>query len=210
MKLTPEDFAEKVFLKIGKSNKKPAIIRLLFDLIGEKSNFMKSPDEFNQKLAREMLDKSTKDLAQNIRSQHGEQEYIQHYLNSRRMSEILQYLKDRHILKHIPSKLAIQKEMYPLPGRVRRDSYERFGERFGGKPSAYKKNNLDRKSSRLLQKPKARNLVYAAIKEANIQYDCERFMLSAFFIALKKRRLSTYKEIFQWFTRSLRLLIVIL
>ena len=84
--------------------------------------------------------------------------------------------------------------MYPLPGRVRRDSYERFGERFGGKPSAYKKTTLIESLARLLQKPKARNLVYGALKEANIQYDCERFMLSAFFIALKKRRLSAVQR----------------
>ena len=105
MKLTPEDFAEKVFLKIGKSNKKPAIIRLLFDLIGEKSNFMKSPDEFNQKARKRNVRQEHKRFSPEHKiPQHGEQEYIQHYLNSRRMSEILQYLKDRHILKHIPSK----------------------------------------------------------------------------------------------------------
>jgi hypothetical protein len=62
MKLTPEDYAEKVFLKIGKSKKKPGTIRLIFDSIRKKSNSMKSPYEFNQMLAREMLDKSMEDV----------------------------------------------------------------------------------------------------------------------------------------------------
>ena len=55
MKMKPEDYANKVFLKIGKSKKKPSTIRLLFDLIGEESNPIKSPDEFNKALASKML-----------------------------------------------------------------------------------------------------------------------------------------------------------
>jgi len=190
MKLTPEDYAEKVFLKIGKSNKKPATIRLLFDLIREKSNSMRSPNKFNQMLAEEMLDKSMEDVAQDMRLLQSNQKDIQHYLDSRRMSEMLRYLKDRHILKHIPGKQAIRKEMHRLPGRVGAHSFDRFGERFGGKPSAYKKTTQMESLARLLQKTKARNLVYAALKEANILYDYKRFMLTAFYIAQKKCKLA--------------------
>jgi hypothetical protein len=40
----------------------------------------------------------------------------------------------------------------------------------------------------LLQKPKARTQVYEALKETNILYEVEKFMLSAFFIALKRSK----------------------
>jgi hypothetical protein len=97
-------------------------------------------------------------------------------------------------LRHLEGKQDIRKEMRRLPGRVGSHSFDTFNERFGGKPSAYKKTTLIDSLAGLLQKPKACNLVYAALKEANILYDCERFMLSAFFIALKRRRLSAVQR----------------
>jgi hypothetical protein len=42
--------------------------------------------------------------------------------------------------------------------------------------------------SKLLQKSRARILVYEALNEINILYEVERFMLSAFFIALKRSK----------------------
>jgi hypothetical protein len=89
MKLTPEEYAEKVFLKIGKSKKKPATIRLLFNLLREKSNSIKSPDEFNQVLTGEMLDQSVEAIVMDKRSQHINHDHLKPYLDSRRISEIL-------------------------------------------------------------------------------------------------------------------------
>jgi hypothetical protein len=89
MKQTPEDCAEKVFLKIGNSKNKPATIRLLSDLITEKSNSIKNPDEFNQALAREMLDQSMETFTYDMRFEQGNQKRLEHYLDSRRMSEVL-------------------------------------------------------------------------------------------------------------------------
>jgi hypothetical protein len=176
MKITPEDYAERVFLKIGKSKKKPATIRTLFDLIRETSNSVKSPGEFNQALAREILDQSM----ETVETDKG--------LDRRRMSEILQRLTDRHVLRHIRGKQAIRKEMHRLPGRVGNRPFDTFGEKFGGKPSAYMKTNPVDRISRLLRKSQARNLVYTVLKETNILYEYECFMLSAFYIALKRRK----------------------
>jgi hypothetical protein len=195
MKLTPEDYAERVFLKIGKSKNKPAIIRLLFDIVREKSNSVKSPDEFNQTLAREMLDQSMESLINDTRFEQGNQKHSQHYLDSRRMSEVLRFLRDRRVLRHIEGKQDIRKEMHWLPGRIGSHSLDTFNERFRGKPSAdLKTDNLER-ILRLLQKPRARSIVYEALKETNILYEFERFMLSAFYIALKKRKLEESKNI---------------
>jgi hypothetical protein len=52
-----------------------------------------------------------------------------------------------------------------------------------------KSDNVKR-ISRLLQKPVAQKIVYEALKESNILYEFERFMLSAFYFALKKRKLT--------------------
>jgi hypothetical protein len=78
--------------------------------------------------------------------------------------------------------------MRRLPGRVGSHSFVTFNERFGGKPSADVKTDNVESISKLLQKPVARSLVYAALKHANILYEVERFMLSAFYIALKRRK----------------------
>jgi hypothetical protein len=86
--------------------------------------------------------------------------------------------------------------MHQLPGRTGSHSFVTYGERFGGKPSAYKKTDLMENLTRLFQKTQARSLVYAALKEANILYECERFMLSAFYIALKRsKRRNMHKNI---------------
>jgi hypothetical protein len=188
MKITPEDYAERVFLKIGKSKKKPGTIRTLFDLIRETSNSVKSPDEFNQALAREILDQSMKTVSMDEGSHLGNQEHLRRYLDRRRMSEILQFLTDRRVLRHIRGKQAIRKEMHRLPGRIGSRPFNTFGERFGGQPSAYMKTNLVERINRLLRKPQARNLVYTVLKKTNILYEYEWFMLSAFYISLKRRK----------------------
>jgi hypothetical protein len=196
MKMKPEDYAEKVFLKIGKSKKKPATIRLLFDLIRETSNSVKSPDEFNQALTREMLDQSIEAVEMDNWSHLNNQEHLLRYIDRRRMSEVLQYLTDRRVLRHIRGKQAIRKEMHRLPGRMGRHSFDTFGERFGGQPSAYMKTTPVERINRLLQKPQARNLVYTVLKGTNILYEREWFMLSAFYIALKRRkRVDIHKNI---------------
>ena len=112
------------------------------------------------------------------------------------MSEILEDLTDIRILRHIRGKQAIRKEMHRLPGRVGSRPFDTFGERFGGQPSAYMKTNLVERINRLLRKPQAQNLVYTALKRTNILYEYEWFMLSAFYIALKRRkRIDIHKNI---------------
>jgi hypothetical protein len=165
-------------------------------LLREKSNSIKSPDEFNQVLTGEMLDQSMEAVVMDKRSQHINHDHLKPYLDSRRISEILQCLKDRRVLRHIRGKQDIRKEMHQLPGRTGSHSFVTYGERFGGKPSAYKKTDLMENLTRLFQKTQARSLVYAALKEANILYECERFMLSAFYIALKRsKRRNMHKNI---------------
>lgn len=190
MKMKPEHYADKVFLKIGKSKKNPSTIRLIFDLIMEESNSIKSPDEFNQALASKMLDQRLEDAAKGSSLQSGNQEHFLRYLDRNRMSEVLRPLRDRALLKHIEGKQAIRKEMHRPPGRVGSHSFGAFNERFRGKPSADVKSDNVKSISRLLQKSMAENIVYEALKETNILYEVERFMLSAFYFALKKRKLT--------------------
>lgn len=190
MKRKPEDYAEKVFLKIGKSKMKPSIIRLLFDLMTEESNPIKSPDEFNQALAREILGRSVEDGAKDSTLVSGNHEHLQRYLHRPRMSEALRLLRDRGVLKHIEGKQAIRKEMHRPPGRVGSHSYDAFNERFLGKPSADVKSNNVKRISILLQNPVAQNIVYEALKETKILFEVERFMLSSFYFTLKKRKLT--------------------
>ena len=170
-KVTPEEYAEKVFLKIGKSKNKPSIIRLLFDLIRESSNPIRSPDEFNQKLARDMLVQSLENVAKDNTLESRSQEQFRRYLDRRRMFEVLLCLRDRGVLKHLKHKGAIRKEMHRLPGRVCSHSFDTYSERFGGKPSADVKTYKMERISNLLQKPKARTLVYGALKEIDILYE---------------------------------------
>lgn len=187
VKTKPEDYADKVFLKIGKSKKKPSTIRLLFDLIMEESNPVKSPDEFNQALARKMLAKDSTLESEN-------QEQFQRYLDRNRMSEVLRPLRDKGLLKHIEGKQAIRNEMHRHPGRVGSHSFDAFNERFQGRPSADVKSDNVKRISRLLQKPVAQNIVYEALKETNLLYEVERFMLSAFYFALKNRKLTNEQK----------------
>ena len=156
MKMKPEHYADKVFLKIGKSKKKPSTIRLIFDLIMEESNPIKSPDEFNQALASKMLDQRLEDATKDSFLQSGNQEHFLRYLDRNRMSEVLQSLRDRALLKHIEGKQAIRKEMHRPPGRVGSHSFDAFNERFGGKPSADVKSDNVKSISRLLQKSDGR------------------------------------------------------
>ena len=73
-----------------------------------------------------------------------------------------------------------------MPGRSKKDEGT-FGERFGGRPSAYKKSEIMNRLSRLLlSKPQARDLVYKTLKDSGILYNYERFVLSALYFALIK------------------------
>jgi hypothetical protein len=183
MKMKPEDYADKVFLKIGKSKKKPSTIRLLFDLIGEESNLMKSPDEFSQALTNKMMGQRVEDAKKDCSLESENQEHFGRYLERNRMSEVLRLLRDKDVLKHIEGKQAIRKEMHRPPGRVGSHSFDAFNERFQGKPSADVKSDNVKCIARLLQKPMAQKIVYGALREANILYEVKRFMLSAFYLA---------------------------
>jgi hypothetical protein len=131
------------------------------------------------------VENAAKDSSLDLGNQH-----FQRYLDRNRMSEVLRPLRDKGVLKHIRGKQAIRKKMHRPPGRVGSHSFDAFNERFKGKPSADVKSDNVKRISRLLQKPVAQKIVYEALKESNSLYVFERLMLSAFYFALKKRKLT--------------------
>ena len=98
-KMTPERYADKL-LKGTKSKRKLATVRLMFDAIKETSDPLVTPKEFNEKLAREMLDKSVNDLSDlTIEAEEGVQ--LKQYLTSPEINFVLETLKDADILDNI-------------------------------------------------------------------------------------------------------------
>ena len=187
-KMTSEQYADKIFLKGTKSKRRLATVRLMFDTIRDGSDPLVTPREFNEKLAREMMDKSLNDLRDLTAVQAEEGSELSQYLTSPEINFVLETLEDANILDNIIGKEAIKHELNRMPGRAKKEKDEdTFGERFGGRPSAYKKSETMNKLSRLLRsKPQARDLVYKTLKDSKILFNYERFVLSAFYLALRK------------------------
>jgi hypothetical protein len=135
-----------------------------------------------------MLDKSVNDLRDlTVLPEEGVQ--LSQYLSSSDINFALDTLEDIGILDNIIGKEAIKDELNRMPGRLKtkRDIADTFGERFGGKPSAYKKSETMNKLSNLLHsKSQARDLVYNTLKDSNILFNYEAFVLSALYLALRK------------------------
>jgi hypothetical protein len=186
-KMTPEQYADKL-LKGTKSKRKLATVRLMFDAIREEADPLVTPQEFNEKLTKEMLDKSVNDLRDlTVLSEEGVQ--LSQYLSSPDINFVLDTLEDIGILDNIIGKEAIKHELNRMPGRLKtkRDTDDTFGERFCGRPSAYKKSETMNKLSNLLHsKSQARDLVYNTLKDSNILFNYEAFVLSALYLALRK------------------------
>jgi hypothetical protein len=175
-RMTPERYADKL-LKGTKSKRKLATIRLMFDTIREGSDSLATPKEFNQKLATEMMETSLDDL-NDLAVQAEQPSELCQYLTSPDINFVLETFKDADILDSIAGKEAIKHELEKMPGRSKKDEGT-FGERFGGRPSAYKKSETMSKLSRLLlSKPQARDLVYKTLKDSKILFNYERFILS--------------------------------
>jgi hypothetical protein len=150
----------------------------MFDTIREGSEPLVTPKEFNEKLAREMMDKSLTDLRDLI-TQAKEGSELSQYLTSSEVNFVLETLEDADILNNIIGKEAIKHELNRMPGRSKKDE-DTFGERFGGRPSAYKKSETMNKLSRLLRsKPQDRDLVYKTLKDSKILFNYATFVLSA-------------------------------
>jgi hypothetical protein len=182
-RMTPEQYADKL-LKGTKSKRKLATVRLMFDAIREGSDSLATPKEFNQKLATEMMETSLDDSNDLTAAEQPSE--LSQYLTSPDINFVLETLKDADILDNIVGKEAIKHQLDRMPGRSKKDEGT-FGERFGGRPSAYKKSETMSKLSRLLlSKPQARDLVYKTLKDSKILFNYERFVLSAFYFALIK------------------------
>ena len=184
-KMTPEQYADRL-LRGTKSKKELATIRLMFDAIRETSDPLVTPKELNEKLAREMLDKSVNDLRDlTIDAEEGVQ--LSQYLTPPEINFVLEMLKDADILDNIRGKEPIKHELNRMPGKLKKDEAGTFEERFGGRPSAYKKSETMNKLSTLLRsKPQACDLVYKTLKDSWILPNYETFVLSAFYLALRK------------------------
>jgi hypothetical protein len=184
-KMTPEQYADKL-LRGTKSKRKLATIRLMFDAIRETSDPLATPKELNEKLTREMLDKSVNDLRDlTIEAEEGVQ--LRQYLTSPEINFVVETLKDADILDNIRGKEPIKHELNRMPGKLNKDEAGTFEERFGGRPSAYKKSEaMNRLSTLFLSKPQARDLVYKTLKDSGILLNYETFVLSALYLALRK------------------------
>jgi hypothetical protein len=96
-------------------------------------------------------------------------------------------LKDADILDDIRGKEVIKHELNRMPGKLNKHEAGIFGERFDGRPSAHKKSKTMNKLSTLLRsKPQACDLVYKTLNDSGILLNYETFVLSAFYLALRK------------------------
>ena len=184
-KTRPEIYAQKL-LKATASQRKMAETRLMFDSIIEESNTLLSPEEYNDKLARELLDQSVNDLEDiAIAPEDGDNMRV---LSPTNMNFVLETLVDLGVLEPITGRNAIKRELHRYPGRLDSESKDTFTERFQGRPSAYKKSSIIKKLQRLMRNERARKLVYTALKNSGILYNYEKFCLASFFIALKRSK----------------------
>jgi hypothetical protein len=184
-KTRPEMYAQKL-LKATSSQRRPAETRLMFDLVREESNTLLSPVEYNDKLARELLDQSVNDLEDiGIASEDGDNMRI---LSPTNMNFVLETLVDLGVLDSITGRNAIKRELHSRPGRSGSDLKDTFEERFHGRPSAYKKTSIIKKLQKLMTNKKACELFYTALKNSGILYNYEQFCLASFYIALKRSR----------------------
>ena len=147
-RMTPEQHADKL-LKETKSKRKLGTIRLMFDAIRETSDSLATPKEFNKKLATEMMETSLDDL-RDLTLQAEEGIELSQYLTSPDINSVLETLEDAGILDNIIGKEAIKHELNRMPGISKKEEGT-FGERFGGRPSAYKKSEIMNKLSNLLR-----------------------------------------------------------
>ena len=194
-KLTIEEYSEKVLLKQTKSRVKYSRIRLLFDAIRTKGKFVLSSKQFNENLAKEMLERSDDEIQSQL--------FPAKYLHSTRMTEILTHLTEIGVFSNLRGKKAIKHELDLKPGSQKgKTDRTPFGERFRGYPSAYKINERLSNLQSVMAKPKACELVYKILKDSNILYECEKYFLASFFIALKKSNSISLAKIISKSTNS--------
>ena len=182
-------------LKAAGSQRRIAEIRLMFDSIREESNTLLSPEEYNDKLTREILDKSVNDL-EDITVAPEDRDNIK-ILSPSNMNFVLETLVDIGLLESITGRNAIKRNLHRYPGRSNSGSKDTFAERFHGRPSAYKKSSRVNKLQKLITNPQARKLVYTTLRNSGILYNYEKFCLASFFIALKKIDVSKSDSIAQ-------------
>jgi hypothetical protein len=109
-KLTIEEHSEKVFLKQINSKVKHSRIRLLFDAIRRKDRFVLSSEQFNENLAKEMVERSYDEI------QSDSQLFPARYLHPTRMTEILTHLTEIGVFSNLRGKKAIKHELDLKPG----------------------------------------------------------------------------------------------
>ena len=173
-------------LKAAGSQRRIAEIRLMFDSIREESNTLLSPEEYNDKLTREILDKSVNDL-EDITVAPEDRDNMK-ILSPSNMNFVLETLVDIGLLESITGRNAIKRELHRYPGRSNPGSKDTFAERFHGRPSAYKKSSRVNKLQKFISNPQARKFVYTTLRNSGILYNYEKFCLASFFIALKRNK----------------------
>ena len=184
-KIRPEMYARKL-LKAAGSQRRIAEIRLMFDSIREESNTLLSPEEYNDKLTREILDKSVNDL-EDITVAPEDRDNMK-ILSPSNMNFVLETLVDIGLLESITGRNAIKRDLHRYSGRSNPGSKDTFAERFHGRPSAYKKSSRVNKLQKFISNPQARKFVYTTLRNSGILYNYEKFCLASFFIALKRNK----------------------
>ena len=181
-KIRPEMYAQKLLKAVG-SQRRIAETRLMFDSIREESNTLLSPEEYNDKLTREMLDQSVNDL-EDITVAPEERGNVK-ILSPSNMNFVLKTLVDIGLLESITGRNAIKRNLHRYRGRSDSGSKDTFAERFHGRPSAYKKSSRVNKLHKLITNPEARKLVYTTLRNSGILFNYEKFCFASVFIAQK-------------------------
>ena len=124
----------------------------MFDSIREESNTLLTPEEYNDKLTREMLNQSVNDL-EDITVAPEERGNVK-ILSPSNMNFVLKTLVDIGLLESITGRNAIKHNLHRYPGRSDSGSKDTFAERFHGRPSAYKKSSRVNKLHKLITNPR--------------------------------------------------------
>jgi hypothetical protein len=180
---TPLEYAQKVISKRIKSNQNLAIIRLLYNANNNVDETLIFNDEQNKELAKVMLDGNQYDQIDITTS--GD-EKIQHdkYIPSPRMTEALQTLDALGVRRNIKDR----KEIKSLLGKShpgKPETHDPIGVMLDRRPSAYRITDGFQKLKKTAAKPKAQKLLYKQLKESNLLYRYEKFMIEALYHAIK-------------------------
>jgi hypothetical protein len=179
----PKDYAEKVILKKTKSKQNLATIRQLYNARKEESRQLVDSSRVNKELAKVMSNGIKQDTI-DITTSLDDNVQPDIYLDPRRNTEVLQKLESIGVYLNIRGKKQIKLQR----GKIKKGKREKYDKTIAnpeGRPSAYKTTDFFQKIKRVMSKPEAQKLLYQQLKQSNLLYTYEKFMIEAGYHAIR-------------------------